>query len=157
MMATSMHACYFDTSALIKRYIDESGSTWLREIISTAGEYRYIAEITGVEVVSAIARLAAGRHISERVRTTTLSHFKQDFLQGYVVISVNTALIQSAMRLAEQHVIRGYDAVQLASALWIKDRLSVSAIPLIFVSADVMLNKAARAEGLRIENPHDHA
>lgn len=86
----------------------------------------------------------------------TLMLFRQDFAQGYIVISVNSVLIQSAMHLAEQHVIRGYDAVQLASALWVRDRLREPAINLVFVCADTALNKAARAEGLSVANPNDH-
>lgn len=152
-----MNAYYFDTSALVKRYIDEKGSAWLRGTITSSGQYRYIAEITGVEMVSAIARLAAGSQISDRVRTLASAEFKRDFAKGYVVVSVNTPLIQIAMRLAEQHVIRGYDAVQLASAMWVKDRLSNSAIDLVFVSADAALNKTAQAEGVSVANPNDHS
>lgn len=151
-----MNAYFFDTSALVKRYIDEAGSAWLRRTIAASGQYRYIAEITGVEMVSAIARLAAGKQISEHVRTIASAEFKRDFAKGYVVVSVNAPLIQIAMRLAEQHVIRGYDAVQLASALWVRDRLSDSAIDLVFVSADALLNKAAQAEDVSVANPNDH-
>ena len=151
-----MNAYFFDTSALIKRYVDETGSAWLRQTVVVAGQYRYIAEITGVEMVSGIARLAAGKNISDHERTMALTEFRRDFTKGYIAVSVNTPLIQSAMRLAEQYVIRGYDAVQLASALSVKDRLSNSAIPLVFVCADTALNKAARAEGLSVANPNDH-
>lgn len=152
-----MPAYYFDTSALIKRYIDEKGSAWARTTIANAGQYRYIAQITGVEMVSAITRLAAGKNITDPTRVASLSAFKRDFAQGYIVVSVNTPVIQSAMTLAERHVIRGYDAVQLASALWVRDRVNKLQLDFIFVGADDKLNKAAVAEGLAVENPNDHA
>jgi uncharacterized protein len=58
------------------------------------------------------------------------------------------------MHFSETHGLRGYDAIQLAAGcavnvLCIANNLS----PLIFVSADKELNKAALKEGLVVENP----
>jgi predicted nucleic acid-binding protein len=67
---------------------------------------------------------------------------------------VNSQLIEAAMRLAETHVLRAYDAVQLATALTIAShspRLTVT-----FVCADESLNSVARTVGLAIENPNQH-
>jgi uncharacterized protein len=61
------------------------------------------------------------------------------------------------MDLAERHGLRGYDAVQLASAITIKDVQAALGLPIsVFVSADKRLNAAASAEGLIVENPNDH-
>lgn len=61
------------------------------------------------------------------------------------------------MQIADKHELRGYDAVQLASAIE-TDRLrranGLSSI--IFVSADNALNSAAQAEGLTIDNPNNY-
>jgi len=54
--------------------------------------------------------------------------------------------------------LRGYDAVQLATALYLhRIRQELGLSPLIFVSADENLNAVAEAKGLRAENPNLHA
>ncbi len=67
------------------------------------------------------------------------------------------ATIREAALLAEKYFSRGYDAVQLATALRIEgERKLIGAASLVFVSADEDLNKAAQAEGLSVENPDTH-
>jgi hypothetical protein len=59
------------------------------------------------------------------------------------------------MLLAETHGLRGYDAMQLATALEVNTLRIVSGLPpLTLVSADVELNAAAIAEGLTVEDPN---
>ncbi|MBI2301232.1 MAG: nucleic acid-binding protein, partial [Armatimonadetes bacterium] len=58
---------------------------------------------------------------------------------------------------AEQQRLRGYDAVQLASALSLQQRLPAAGAALdLFVSADADLNRAAVAAGLTVEDPDQH-
>lgn len=50
-----MAAFFGDTSALVKRYVSETGSAWLTATIHpNLGQRIYIAQITIVEIVSAI-------------------------------------------------------------------------------------------------------
>jgi len=64
------------------------------------------------------------------------------------------ATVREAALLAEKYFLRGYDAVQLATALRIEgERKVIGAASLVFVSADEDLNQAAQAEGLSVENP----
>lgn len=66
-------------------------------------------------------------------------------------------VVESAMHLAEKHGLRGYDAIQLASALSVQSELNVNDVNLsTFISSDVNLNRAALVEGLGVENPQDH-
>lgn len=70
---------------------------------------------------------------------------------------ITPALLTDAMTLAEKHGIRGYDAVQLASAVDANDeRVRVGLAPLVFVAADSDLLAAAVAEGFITENPNNH-
>ena len=51
-------AYFFDSSALVKRYVAEIGSTWIESLIDPqTGNRLIIARITWVEVLSALARL----------------------------------------------------------------------------------------------------
>jgi hypothetical protein len=48
---------FFDSSAIVKRYINERGTAWVLQLVDpVAGNHIHVARITGVEVVSAIAR-----------------------------------------------------------------------------------------------------
>jgi predicted nucleic acid-binding protein len=61
------------------------------------------------------------------------------------------------MRLAETHALRGYDALQLASALEVNAGLVGRSLPpLTFISADRELNNVASAEGLGVDDPNLH-
>jgi hypothetical protein len=49
----------FDTSALVKRYVNETGSIWVRTIVDLAsGNVISTAQVTRAEVASALARRA---------------------------------------------------------------------------------------------------
>jgi predicted nucleic acid-binding protein len=62
------------------------------------------------------------------------------------------------MELAEKHGLRGYDAVQLASALVVHAELLVSGVSeLLLICADTNLNEVAQVENLSVQNPNDHA
>ena len=59
--------------------------------------------------------------------------------------------------MTERYALRGYDALQLSSALEAsRRRLLHSLSPLTLVSADKELNTAARSEGLTVEDPNTH-
>jgi predicted nucleic acid-binding protein len=73
-------AYYLDTSALVKRYVAEIGSGWVTSIMDpAAGNLLHVARLTGVEVVSAIARRAQGGSLSAADATSALAHFRADF------------------------------------------------------------------------------
>jgi hypothetical protein len=47
---------FLDSSALVKRYVPEVGTTWIQTLAPDANNQLYIARITWVEVLSALAR-----------------------------------------------------------------------------------------------------
>jgi hypothetical protein len=73
----------------------------------------------------------------------------------YELLAISRSIIDRAVGLTQNHKLRGYDAVQLATAL-ISNRVLVTAglSHLTFVAADDDLVVAARAEGLAAENPN---
>jgi predicted nucleic acid-binding protein len=152
-----MPAYFLDSSALLKRYIDEAGSEWVRDTIRQSTQPCFIAQVAGVEIVSAITRLHAGKAITPRARDAAITAFKSDFAGSYDVAMLSMDVTENAMRLAERRVLRGYDAIQLAAALFVAERAQRRSLELLFVCADTSLNRAAAAEGLKVENPNDHA
>jgi uncharacterized protein len=125
-------AAYFlDSSAVMKRYVQETGTVWVRALTASGtGNFFYLA----------------------RIAVAALRQFRRDFGQDYRVVEITIALLQRAAQLADTHALRGYDAVQLAVALDVHARDQA----LVLVSADAELNAAATAEGLRVEDPNTH-
>jgi predicted nucleic acid-binding protein len=72
-------------------------------------------------------------------------------------MEISPALADAAMRLADVHELRAYDAVQLAAALEVNSRwLAAGMGGITLVSADHALNDAALAEGLAVDDPRSH-
>jgi uncharacterized protein len=146
---------YFDSSALAKRYVSEPGSLWVRRIAARRSAHNvYPVRITGAEVIAALALRSRVGTLSPAQATAAITRFKADFRRGYAIIDVSESIVSTAMDLAERHPLRGYDAVQLASAMALRSNLlPARRSALRFVSADVRLNAAAAAEDLLVEDP----
>ncbi|MBI3823949.1 MAG: type II toxin-antitoxin system VapC family toxin [Planctomycetes bacterium] len=147
-----------DSSAIVKRYASEIGSAWIMGITDpAAGNEIWVVRITAVEVVSALARRVRGGSIDPVDGDVAIALFKNDLQDEYQIIEVTEALVDRAMALAEKHVLRGYDAVQLAAAFELNAILTASGlVALTFVAADAALNAAAVAEGLKSDDPNSH-
>ncbi|MBI3801180.1 MAG: hypothetical protein HY268_29940 [Deltaproteobacteria bacterium] len=66
-------------------------------------------------------------------------------------------MIDRAVELTQRHRLRGYDAVQLATALVTAETMQTQNLSApFFVAADGDLLTAAAAEHLSIENPLNH-
>lgn len=89
---------FFDSSALVKRYTNESGSSWVLDLLNPAAGHRlYIARISGVEVVSAITRRTRAGSLSQQDATMALSHFQMAFAHSYNLVEISDALVSRAM------------------------------------------------------------
>jgi hypothetical protein len=150
---------FFDSSALVKRYLSERGNAWvLRLTDSTAGNTITLAEITQVEVAAALAaRHRAPGGISRRERDGAVDLLAYHCQNEYNLIALNRAILDRAVDLTQNHRLRGYDAVQLATTLMTNEALLAAGLAgLTFVAADNDLLAAAQAEGLPTENPNDY-
>jgi uncharacterized protein len=149
---------FFDTSAIIKYYCTEVGSNWVNAIVDPAnGNSIYLAEITMAEFGSAIAIKQRVGNITVLYQQKALSLFVTDCTNDYTLASITPAHIKHALNLTQNHILRGYDAVQLAVALDSKVALqNLGITDFTFVTADNNLVTAATAEGLTVENPNSH-
>jgi hypothetical protein len=152
-------AIYFlDSSALVKRYISETGSTWVLGLFdSTLGYDFFVAAITGVEIIAAITRRSRNGSIAAADAALVCNQLRSDFQTDYQIIEITEEIINSGMTLAETQGLRGYDAVQLAAGYAVNELCIASGLsPIIFVSADDELNLAAAKKGLLVENPNNY-
>jgi len=153
---------HFDASALVKQYVTEPGSTWVRELLDHTsldgkrGNTVGIAEVSVVEVAAALAILARTNHISLRDRDLAYRRFLNDTAHLYYLVPVRTDDFHAAARLTQRHPLKAYDAIQLAVALRHHQALARRKLNLIFVSGDKQQLRAAAAEGLATDDPFDH-
>lgn len=153
-------ACYFDTSALVKRCVLEAGSDHVMALIAT-GQPIYIARITTVEMISALIRRQRTDQRATRPAgmkspiSQIISAFRAEYASdAFLVVEISRPLIDEAMRMSQNHHLRGYDAVQLAAAMRVNhERAAVGAPSLVMVCADGELADAARAEKLPVDAP----
>lgn len=157
-----MNFYFFDSSAIVKNYISEAGSNWVKTIFNAIStDIIYVASITQVEVVAAFARKRKGLNLSVIDAASAISQFNSDFQNDFRAIELKPNIISQAILLADKYSLRGYDAVQFASALEIYVHLvnlkvDFNYSTFTFVSADKELNSAAQAEGLSVENPNNY-
>ena len=149
---------FLDSSALIKRYVVEIGSPWIKTLTdSQTGNSLLLVRITWVEVLSAFARRQREGGITAAEVAALIAKFRSEFNSRYRVIEVDLALVDRAGELIVQYPLRAYDAVQLASALRVQSLLtSMPETQLIFVSADNRLLDIAQSAGLAIDNPNNY-
>jgi len=149
---------FLDSSALIKRYVVEIGSPWIKTITdSQTGNSLLLVRITWVEVLSAFARRQREGGLTAAEVAALIAKFRSEFNSRYRVIEVDRALVERAGELIVQYPLRAYDAVQLASALRVQSLLtSMPETQLIFVSADNRLLDIAQSAGLAIDNPNNY-
>lgn len=149
-----MRVYYLESSALLKRYVQETGSDEVEVVIRDSDNVVYISHIAGVEVIAAITRRGRGAHLdSERIEEN-IRRFREDFTLRFRVLEVTPLVLNLAMDLAERHGLRGYDAVQLATTLDVQSVLQNEGFPsLTLISADDELNTVAVREGVEVANP----
>lgn len=155
-----MSVYFLDSSAIIKNYLNETGSTWVRGLVNAVPRHElYVSRLAQVEVVAALARRARGGGLTPNNAAHLISQFKTHLATDFRVLEINLLLISQATTLAEKHGLRGYDAMQLAAALAIQVQLAtlgLSTLGYTFIAADKELNASAQAAGLMVDDPNLH-
>jgi predicted nucleic acid-binding protein len=153
-----MSGYYLDASALVKRYVDETGSDWLRATMAPAQHFLlFTSRMVIVEVISAFARRIRDGSLTPGEFTVVRDAFRFDCLNEYQIMPPTVATIDLACTLLERNPLRAYDAVHLATALSAQQFLAARGNPLLtFLSADDHLNLAATTEGIAVDNPNHH-
>ena len=148
-----MAAFFLDTSTVLKRYVQETGTAWVQALAApTVRHSLFVVRITLAETVAAITRRERGGSITPQDAATAVADFQLDFARQYRVVVVSAGPVAQAATLARRHALRGYDAVQLAAAL----EIHATDSSLTLLSADAELNTAATAEGLSVDDPNSH-
>lgn len=183
-----MSVLYLDSSAVVKLYAREEHSPWTLDIVEGAGipssaeeeaagdERRLVAILQAREqnvvAVSAIALVecCAAFAAKERVRALTGPQrlraeeaLARDMREAFLVRPVSGAVLRLAAALSAPRALRAYDAVQLASALALREdiesietateRSEGETDRVLMLSFDRDLHDAAVAEGIAHARP----
>lgn len=129
----------------MKLYADEPGHRSIRALDALV-----VSALARVEVPSALWRKARTGELEDAAANILVSAFELDFhgdldsSSRFTIVSLTESVLITAAREAASHALRAYDAVQLASALMVREmdpRCSH------FVCFDAELRRAASRTG----------
>lgn len=136
---------FADSSALVKLYVDEDGHEPVRRLGRLV-----VAQIARVEVPAALWRKQRVLALPRRAAALLVGRFEDDWFgddtgaRRFDPVRLTAIVLEDAARLTGVHGLRGYDAIQLASARAVR-----GADPSItsFAVFDRTLRDAAATEG----------
>ena len=134
---------YFDTSALVKRYVDEAGR---REVLQLLRRNECVTSaVLPVELRSGLRRRVADGSLEAAKLPMILKRVATD-RPYWTFVEVGTDVLAVAETLVATYPVRTLDAIHVASAQLFAARVSMPS--LIFVSADKRQTETATAVGL---------
>ena len=143
---------YLDSSALVKRYIQEDGTDVVKSILA-GDDLITTSKLSYPEILSALMRKVRAGEIERKTFNGIVDMLDKDW--GYfLVLDFHNDLLQIVKMLIGKHPLKAADAIHLSSALWLK---ASSKAGVTFVASDSSLLKAARTEKLQVMNPLDEA
>ncbi len=129
----------------MKLYSDEPGHEHVRALASVA-----VAQLARVEVPAALWRKQRLGELSADDAGLLAADFEADYFgtnsepPRFVAVAMTTGTLDDAARLCASHGLRAYDAVQLATALAVRQADESCTAFAVF---DRSLRRAAAAEG----------
>jgi predicted nucleic acid-binding protein len=121
---------YVDTSVLVKRYIQEPGSTHARAVLR---RYRLlVSALAPVEMLSSLSRRRTEGDLAERHFHAIVSRMQHDRAY-WELVEVNPLVLTKAEKLVAETTLRTLAAIHVASALLFQ---SSSRLRIPFITAD---------------------
>ena len=150
---------YIDSSALVKRYVQEEGS----KAVTSRFEWReiiYTSVLTFAEVHAAIDRKYRDRELTVNEKQKLVDEFVNDWLFSLSILELTTHTMSALPTLCEEYSLKASDAIHLAAAFWLRDtirldakRSHASASIVEFGVSDGRLGKAALKCGFQVFIP----
>jgi predicted nucleic acid-binding protein len=134
---------YFDTSAVVKRYVAEPGSDAVRRLLRN---HRVVSSVLlRLESVSAVRRRHAEGQLTDTQQRRLLRRIEADDA-SWELVPIGDDVVEGARRLLLAHPLRTLDAILLASA----SLVAAEGVPMPFVTADHRQADAGRLAGLEV-------
>ena len=135
---------YLDTSAIVKKYFKEQGSI---EVIRLWKKTSSIvtSTVAYAETLASIHRKKRETaDIDQSIFKAIRLAFEKDW-ESFIRVDVTSALNKTIKRVTAAHPLKGFDAIHLASALIVHQRINEE---FVFACYDKSLNESAGKEGL---------
>jgi uncharacterized protein len=135
---------YFDASALVKRYVREAGTASVRRLLRE--QRGATSRLSEAEISSALCRRRREGGLTGAQYERALGALRAD-LGRLEVVELSPEIVASVHALLARHHLRASDALQLASALFLREALGSEVALVVY---DERLHAAARAEGFHV-------
>jgi len=136
---------YLDTSALVKRYIQETGTDEVIAFLESAGSVGS-ASLTKVEMAAAFEKTVRQGWVKRKIAMQAWQDFL-DHWPSFTRLNTSSGTIDRASALAWEYGLRGYDAMHLACALLWKETLETR---ITMATFDRDLWQASKKAGLAV-------
>lgn len=133
---------YLDTSALVKRYFSEAHSEKVAEVWNQSADI-VTSAVAYAETLAAIFRKKREANLDDVDVAKIVAGFKEDW-DSFIRVAAGDNLNEILDQILLRHPLRGFDAIHLASALLVKNRLAEK---FLFCCFDNRLSAAAEKEG----------
>jgi len=134
---------YFDTSALIKRFVAEPGTQTVLRLLKE-DSLLATSKVAYAEVHAALARRLRAGDLSRTAFGRISATFERDWPM-IMRMELSDPVLFLTRELVSRNPLRGFDAIHLATALRARDQLGEK---IQFVAADARLLAAAASEEL---------
>lgn len=144
---------FFDSSALVKHYIEEQGSIWVGIILADLQNLIYLSTLTKLEITAALVRRVQGSPAIQQDVDARLSRFEKDFAIRFISVDLDRSILSMATDAARRLRLRAADAIQFATAMTVSAQVPASEGPLVFVTSDLELIAACKTSGIATVDP----
>jgi predicted nucleic acid-binding protein len=135
---------YFDTSVLVKCYVEEPGTAEAMRLISRHTVLS--STLAPIELTGALRRQEASGVLTRRQRDQALLRFQADRAR-WTLLEMDSHVLARAEALAGAAPVKTLDALHLASALVFQSETSLRPP---FITGDTQQRRAADALGLNV-------
>ena len=155
-----MDIAFLDSSAFFKLYRPELGSAWVNRFVTS--KQIVVSQLALIEAATMLGKHYRDGHYTKDEALGLYQQIIQDRRRYKVYPLGSNAQIQGVVSIIFDLPInvgvRALDGIHLSVAKIIQDEANLQrpSTPLIFVTADKNLVKAARAAGFVVENPNEY-
>jgi predicted nucleic acid-binding protein len=139
---------YLDTSALVKNYIDEPGSSGVRKMLENPSNQIWISELAETEFTCALFRRMRNHELSADLVIEAMDGFRAS-IKKFQILPLNTGILNKANQLINDYAglypLRSLDAMHAATFVSIAEKQDW-----IFVTADLALGKFIQHLGFEV-------
>lgn len=99
-----MAAHYLDSSALIKRYVQERGTAWVRTLTDPAsGNQIFVARLAVLEVAATLTRQAHAGNLTPSDASLGIDQLRHAFAHEFRVVEITSLLAGHALNHIQTH------------------------------------------------------